>query len=243
MTGTRKEYGTNPVLRFMQKFGYLMALNILFIVFSIPIVTFGAALCALYYTLCRIIEGQETEIFRTFLRGFSENLFRGTVMGLAALLLGRIYYLELQFLLLMPSALGPSAVCGLWCLFSFGCLVSAFLFLYFFPLQARFRGSFGKIIADSFLLSIRHLPRTVLLLVSDGAITAAAVWFLLSVPAVGIVPWTVLVPLICMVNALYLRDILSLRGEENGQKAGKTEGGQTWKKAHFRGRKGGETDV
>lgn len=214
MTGARNDYGTNPVLRFMQKFGYLMALNVLFIIFSIPIITFGAALCALYYTLCRIIEGQETEIFKTFLRGFSENLFRGTVMGLAAVFFGRIFYLELKFLLLMPSALAPAAVCVLWCLFSFGCLVSAFVFLWFFPLQARFYGSFGKIIADSFLLSLRHLPRTILLLVSDGAIVTAAVWFLLSFPAAGIIPWTVLVPLICMVNALYLKDILSLHPED-----------------------------
>lgn len=214
MFDKRIDYGSNPVLRFMQKFGYLMALNVLFILFSLPVITAGAALCALYYTIFKIIEGKETEIFRTFVHGFIQNLVPGIVFGAGAVFFGRILFLELKFLLLMPLPLGRAAVCGLWTLFSLGLAVFLFIFLYLFPLQARFYNSMGGTLAAAFLMSFKNLPSTVVLAVTDAGAAAAAVWFYRTFSYIGIIPWMVLIPLICMTNALWMKELLKLKAEE-----------------------------
>ena len=62
-------------------------LFILWVLFSIPIVTIGASTCAFYYTFRKVLLKETGYISRTFLRSFKENFKQGTGMFLLQIVL------------------------------------------------------------------------------------------------------------------------------------------------------------
>ena len=67
-------YFENRLFRIAEKAVNLIKLNILWILFSLPLVTGGAALCALHVTAVRIMKEEEGYVFRDFLAVFRSKL-------------------------------------------------------------------------------------------------------------------------------------------------------------------------
>ena len=63
--------------------GYL---SIVFIVFSLPVITIGASLTALYYTTVKVIRRDRGYVFQEFFRSFRLNFLNATVLWLIQLL-------------------------------------------------------------------------------------------------------------------------------------------------------------
>ncbi|MCR4690440.1 MAG: YesL family protein [Lachnospiraceae bacterium] len=74
MPRTRKE----KVLAFMDIFGDLVFLNICFFVASIPIVTMGAAMTALYRVMLKIVRKEEGEAIKSFWKYFARDFVPAT---------------------------------------------------------------------------------------------------------------------------------------------------------------------
>ncbi|MGT2950204.1 hypothetical protein BU202_02355 [Streptococcus cuniculi] len=70
----------NPVMQFLAKVFNLMWLNLLVVLTSFPIFTIGTSLTAMSYVLFRMIEGDDTAIFKTFFHAFQQNLKQTVVM-------------------------------------------------------------------------------------------------------------------------------------------------------------------
>ena len=64
---------------------YLVVINVLWLVCSLPVVTFGASSAALYACLFRLLEGDDTRPVRRFFAAFGENWKRATAAWLAVL--------------------------------------------------------------------------------------------------------------------------------------------------------------
>ena len=62
------------LFRIVEKILNLIKLNILWILFSIPLVTGGAALCALHVTAVKILKDEEGYVLRDFLQVFSSKM-------------------------------------------------------------------------------------------------------------------------------------------------------------------------
>ena len=62
------------LFRLIEKGISLIKLNIIWILCSIPLVTGGAALCALHVTAVRILKDEEGYVFRDFWRVFTSKL-------------------------------------------------------------------------------------------------------------------------------------------------------------------------
>ena len=56
----------NRIVQVLGRAAALVKLNILWIVFSLPLVTGGAALCALHITAVKILKNEEGDVFREF---------------------------------------------------------------------------------------------------------------------------------------------------------------------------------
>ena len=56
----------NPVMQFLSRIFDLVVLNVIFLVFCIPVVTAGASLSGLYYVSLKIVRGEEPYIWRYF---------------------------------------------------------------------------------------------------------------------------------------------------------------------------------
>ena len=75
----------NPLMRFLTKVFDCIALNVLWVVFSLPIFTIGAASTAVYTTIYHHIRLGEGYFWSSFLRAFKENFKRSTLAWLPLL--------------------------------------------------------------------------------------------------------------------------------------------------------------
>ena len=70
----------------LNKFGQCILLSMYWVVFSLPIFTWGAAGCALYSTGRKLLENEEGKLFQTWKSSFKQNFKQGAAVGSLALL-------------------------------------------------------------------------------------------------------------------------------------------------------------
>jgi len=147
----------NKFFNFMSKFGDFVVLNIIFIITCIPVFTIGASLCALYTVCKKRLADEESYIIRGYLAIWKENFFNATIIWLFFLVLLPV----LLFLVNLFTRHLNNAI-----LFSFCLLIILwyiFSMLYAFPLQATFINTPFRILCNSFLTAMAHLPYTIVL--------------------------------------------------------------------------------
>ena len=144
----------SPLMRFMMLITNLIALNILWLLGCIPVVTAGASTVAMHSVLLGYINGKDDAVLKPFLRAFKEN-FRGvTPLWLLNLFIGAVMAAEIFYL---------SVESQLWLKVIFGVLlfVYAAATSYLYPLLARYQTSGKSALFNSFALSMRHLLSSV----------------------------------------------------------------------------------
>ena len=83
--------------RVMTRCAIIVAANLLFILFSFPVVTAGAALAALYHVMFKTLRGDGViNPFAQFWTGFRTNFRQATVVWLLALALAAFGYFDVQ---------------------------------------------------------------------------------------------------------------------------------------------------
>lgn len=173
----------NMFVRILSRLGDAMLLSLLFVLCSIPIVTIGASLTALYYTAMKGITLDGGYVFRYFMKSFKENFKKSTVMWLAFLLAFIVFGVDVWFWFQQFTP-GVVTVANVLLVFSIILLsLTFFMFLYAFPLQAKFENTIGVQLRNAFLLSVKYFPTTLLI----TAITAVIVWAFYYQPAIAIV--------------------------------------------------------
>lgn len=160
----------NPFFRFVSKLVDVVCLNILWMVFSIPVVTIGASTTAMYSVTMKMARDKEGYVFQGFWKSFKENFKQATMIWIILLILGTVLGTDIYFFYHSTS---KYAKFGLAVMIALSSLVSCTA-AYIFPLQAQFENSVKQTIKNAFIICVRHLPWTVLLL----AIYAAAAFCL-----------------------------------------------------------------
>lgn len=150
----------NPENRFfslMSLIGDLVILNILFVITSLPILTFGASSCALYLSVGKRVRGEESYVIKDYLKAWKENLKGGICIWgiLLAFLAGMVLFTSYiaGHMTNLPAIIA----------YAFLFMWLSFTLLYAFPLQATFINSPLKIILNSILTALRHLPWTLVM--------------------------------------------------------------------------------
>ena len=124
----------NVVHVFLNKLGDIVIANLLFILCSIPVITIGPALTALYHCMMRTVKGNNNGTTRTFFRAFKENFKQSLIVWLLILVAGIMLVLNLRFLL---HANGSAA--NMLFYLTIGVLTLLVIFsLYIFPVIATF---------------------------------------------------------------------------------------------------------
>lgn len=151
----------NKFFSFMGKVADLCILNLVCILCCIPVVTAGASLTALYYVTLKMIRNEEAYIFRSFFKSFKQNFRQATVINLIMLAAAFVLYLDTKIVGGMETSTGK--VLGI--IFALFTLIYLIVFLYVYPLLAKFYNSIKNTFKNAFLMGIRHLPHTFLMLV------------------------------------------------------------------------------
>ncbi len=127
----------NLLGRILGRIGQIIVLNLLFLLFSLPIFTIGASLTALYHTVMKIGWGRKSvHIVEEFYTCFRENFRQCVIFWIAAL----AFYAALYFSFIVSRAYGLVAVET--ALIILGALVFVWL-QYLFSNVASFKGE-GK---------------------------------------------------------------------------------------------------
>lgn len=151
----------NKFFTFMSRVADLIILNLLFIVCCIPIVTIGPAITAMYYVTLKMARNEESYIARAFFKSFKENFRQGIIIWIMAL---AMFILEYMDFYIMKQVEG-----GFYTVIKYGLAVIALLlvmiFLYVFPVLAKFDNTIKNTLRNALLMSLRHLPYTLLMIV------------------------------------------------------------------------------
>lgn len=152
----------NPFWQAMNRIADILILNIIVIIFSLPIFTIGASWTAMYYTLLKIVRKEETYILKEFWHSFKMNFKQATKIWL--IFIPFLVFITLDIYLwfvnveggntdVLPGALKVTTI-----------IVAVILLvelIYVFPILSHFDNTIKKTLINAFLVSILNIPYTV----------------------------------------------------------------------------------
>lgn len=151
----------NPVHLFLNKIGDIVIANLLFILCSVPVVTIGPSLTALYHCMLRSVKGNNNGTVKTFFAAFKQNFMQSLLVWLGLLAAAFVLLTNLRFLQEQSSA--PGKPLFYLSLGVAGLLV--ILALYVFPVIAAFSNTVLNLVKNAFVFAFMHFPSTLLLAV------------------------------------------------------------------------------
>lgn len=155
------------LFRFLSRLADIIILNLVFIVCSIPIVTIGASVTAMYYVLLKMKDNEEGYILRSFFHSFRQNVKQATVIWLIILLVAAVLGTDI----FLVSAMEGSMVKIMQVFIFMGWFFWLMLFCYVFPLQAKFYNPIRATLRNALLLALGNFPWTICMM----AVTVVAV--------------------------------------------------------------------
>ncbi len=139
----------------------LLLLNILTIICSIPIVTCGAALASLHYCIMKMVDEEDTHVASMYFKQFKDNIKSVTPAWLIFLGFGAFLYFDYSTI---GSVEGDGKNIPLVLIYA-GCIVYLAVYVWFFPLAAKFENGVAAKFKNSFLMAIGALPRTAAMMI------------------------------------------------------------------------------
>ena len=157
----------NPIVLFLNRTADVVILSLLWFAFSLPMVTIGNATYAMWRTFQKTLLKEEGSIFRNYWDAFKCKLPRGILLSaiyevflvgiLAVIIGGYTYYADAAWI--GAVYLFVAVLTFVW----LGMMLCDFLIL--FGKSMKVKTHFGL----SFVLCLRHLPTTFVMIVTLGA--------------------------------------------------------------------------
>lgn len=161
-----------PLWRALNFIADIVILHFLWLICSLPVFTIGASTTALYYAMMKRIRTNEGQITTNFGQSFKQNFKQATIYWLIIVAVAAVLWLDFNFCFTWGGTAGKVMLVGCSLL-----LVPCWMvLLYIFPVQAKFTGTLYENFKNALLMSIRHLPLTILLTLIWGT-----VWLMLAI--------------------------------------------------------------
>ena len=150
----------SPLMSFLTKVSDLFFLNILTIVFSIPLITIGAATTAAHYPALKI-RREEGHVWSCFWKSFKENLKQSTGIWLIFVVFSIMSLFSYIIVANMSSTIAP-IIQGV---IMTTLILMVILYAWVMPLQARFINSIMATFKNAFYMAFKYFFRTLLMLI------------------------------------------------------------------------------
>ncbi|MBO4937943.1 MAG: YesL family protein [Oscillospiraceae bacterium] len=149
----------NPIMGFISTACDLILLNLIFMVFCLPIITIGASVTSLYYVTLKIVRNEAPAIWSNFWMSFRENFKVSTLIWVVYLLFaGLLAFNYWASPILIPAFAVETRT---------AVIILALLFfcsgMYVFPILSRFVCTGKQAIKNALLMACAHFPKTLLL--------------------------------------------------------------------------------
>ncbi|MPM64753.1 hypothetical protein SDC9_111642 [bioreactor metagenome] len=180
--GERKETGLSLLFRIaIKKLLLLIALNLLFCVSVLPVVTLPNALGALYRCAGLILREEDFPLGKTFFAAFRSEFFKTFASGwvVLLLLLGAVYGAVFYWSVSASAALVFAMLCTVMAVYFYLAASNLFYML------SRVRLPFGALLKNAFLMVfLQPIVSTAVCLLSFLVLAATAWWFPRTLPVV-----------------------------------------------------------
>lgn len=153
----------NPDSKFsliMGKVFDLMILNLIFFFTSIPVITIGANYTALYYVTLKMVKDEESYVLKSYWKSWRQNFRQATGIWMILLFIGLFLFMDIFLVNQMTGAASYLKYVFFVLAFIWGMVLT-----YVFPVLSRFDNTIRNTIRNSLLMSIRHLPWTILMVI------------------------------------------------------------------------------
>ena len=166
----------NPVWRAMDRMGDLMILNFLFIFFSIPVITIGASMTALYTMTFKLIDETEGNLVKNFFKAFKNNFKQATAIWIVVLLAGLFLACD-AYLSYISTSIIAKILMGVIILVA---IIYAMWTSWIFPVQAKFDNPVKVNMKNAALMMVIHMFPTTLLITALNVVPFLILWFYTS---------------------------------------------------------------
>ena len=147
--------------RLSKSIGDVVIISALFLLFCLPIVTIGASVTALYYTVYRKYHKHIDEVSKDFMRAIKDNLKNGVIIHLLYLLYSAIIGFNIYFAV---HGLGGVKLPDWYVVVSFiPVLPIIFTLPFVYPLMARFSNGIKGTLTNSYTLCMINFPKFLLI--------------------------------------------------------------------------------
>lgn len=145
----------SPMMQFFSCVADLMLLNAVTLLCMVPLITIGSALTAMHSVLLAMVRDQEISIVQSYWRAFQKNFKQSTILWLILAAVGGGLWLDIRIFRTVPGLFSAILRVVLGAISIFWCMI----FLYIFPLQAKFENRMRETLKNAFLISIAAFPR------------------------------------------------------------------------------------
>lgn len=148
----------SPFTETMTKLFDLIALNIVFLLCCLPVITIGASCTALHTITMKIANGDDPPVIKGFFHALKSNFLQATLTWLILLVGGGFLYVDS----VIAAQVGTGGLL-MKCLLGFFSILYLFALLYIFQIQGRYNNTIRKNLQNALLMAIRQLPKTILI--------------------------------------------------------------------------------
>ena len=150
---TDKELKQSKLFSVLDVLGNLFVLNLIYILFSLPVITIGASTTAMYSVTIKMVRKEDGPLWAGFVKEFKRSFARAT--GLWVIILGVLVCVCAQYLVVVNV---PGTLADIYLVVIVIELLLIFLGIPFiFPLQARYDNDIKTTVKNAFLLSVSGL--------------------------------------------------------------------------------------
>ena len=152
------------IYQYMMKVYDLIVLNLIFVVASLPLITIGASITALYDITLNMQMHRDKTIYTAYLNSFQKNFKQATQVWIGSLLL--ISVAAAFASLLHGNVLVLFLILGV-------IVIGMMALIYTFAMIAKFKNSTANMIRNGWLLAMEYMPYSIIMLSIAGILVIA----------------------------------------------------------------------
>ena len=155
----KRSFLDSGVFHFLTRIADLISVNLVFLLCSLPLITIGPALTALYYVTLRMARGEEFVASKSFFRSFCQNMRQGIAIHLIFSVVSIILALDIYVLWkFMEISWMLKYLLAIMVVIA---AIHFITFLYVYPVLAQFHNSVRNTVKNARFMALKHFPSTV----------------------------------------------------------------------------------
>lgn len=152
------------LMQILNRVMYIVAVNLLFLLCCIPVITIGASATAMYTVFFKFQKGLEPPILKTFFGAFKSN-FKISLKGWIPMLVILLTLIVNYYILNNTGIIGTGIAGAAFRIFlDLVLIVMLALWIYLFPAMAYFENNIWGYLTYAVSLAVSRLPKTILLM-------------------------------------------------------------------------------